>query len=647
MLSPESSRSGSPFTKPVLCSTGKHTILAASSHDRYICIMMRGLTILLTTALSQFAFAQKAWVADDGVRYPIDAKEAVMLDIHPTIGIDTSTIKHFLLENIPNLKTEGSGLRLEHFRRSPKALHYHFAQTFQDRKVFRGSVKVNVRTDGRVLNILDHTFMVPDDTETNFPPHDAYHAGLAVHYDHRDNGLLDHYRLEETFFWDMDRMLPCIRLEVLEHTDRYYEMVLNSDVRVIYQNDLITYAEEPKDSIVTMWVFNPDPLTSAGETYGIPYADQNDADIPELNAERIPAQVAVTFENGIFHLRNSAVTITDFSAPTTAETISNENVFNHTRSERGFEECNAVYHITRFRDHIRSLGFDELMNYPVQVDAHALNGADNSQFNSGMSPPSLAFGNGGVDDAEDADVIIHEYGHAIMHSAAPGTNVGMQRRAMDEAVGDYFASSYSRAINPFRWEDVFTWDGHNEFWDGRSTVSDKHYPEDLVNNIYRDAPIWSATLMQIWNDIGREATDALMMQAAYSFSQGLTMPQAALLFLQADTLLFDGAHFSPIFTHMYNRGLLPAEVGIADEAARTVLFRLLSSDAFSRGDGPLAITARSDFDLTMMDISGRVILLTTSKNGRVTVSPDGIPAGIYVLRAFGPDGTAAFKVLRN
>ena len=37
-------------------------------------------------------------------------------------------------------------------------------------------------------------------------------------------------------------------------------------------------------------------------------------------------------------------------------------------------------------------------------------------------------------------------------------------------------------------------------------------------------------------DIGREATDAIMIQAAYSFSEGMTMSQAALLFLQADTL---------------------------------------------------------------------------------------------------------------
>jgi hypothetical protein len=32
----------------------------------------------------------------------------------------------------------------------------------------------------------------------------------------------------------------------------------------------------------------------------------------------------------------------------------------------------------------------------------------------------LAFGEGGVDDAEDVDVVLHEYGHAIQHDTVPG-----------------------------------------------------------------------------------------------------------------------------------------------------------------------------------------------------------------------------------
>lgn len=608
---------------------------------------MRNLLHIALALLPILTHGQKAWVAEDGVKHPIDAKESVLLDHRAHIGTDTAVIKAHLMEVVPNLGTEGSGLRLQHAGRSPKALHLLFTQTYMGRKVFRGSVKVNLSLDGRVLSILDHTFAIPEAIATDFPPHEAYHAGLMVHYDYGPNGKLERYTLEETFFWDGKSVQPAIRLEVLERTDRYYEMVLNTNVRVIYQNDLLTYfALAPRDSTVTLWVFHPDPLTSAEQTYTFPFTDQNDQDVAELNAERIPVQAVVTFDNGTFYLRNSAVEIRDFSSPTTAETISPTDVFNLTRSQTGFEECNALYHITRMRDHIHQLGFTGVMDYAIHVDAHALNGTDNSNFNSGSNPPRLSFGDGGVDDAEDADVIVHEYGHAIMHSAAPFTNTGTERRAMDEAIGDYFASSYSRSLNSFRWADVFTWDGHNEFWDGRSTVSSKHYPEDLQQNIYSDAPIWSATLMQIWGDIGRDATDAILLQAAYSFSGGMTMPQAALLFLQADTLLFDGAHFGPIHQHMYDRGLIPWNVSIAD-VNRPNPFRLLSSSDFAEGRGPVTVTGPASFTVTLTDALGRTVMQDRTTSNLFTLSPNGLASGLYLLNVQQGGSSKSFKLVRR
>jgi hypothetical protein len=286
------------------------------------------------------------------------------------------------------------------------------------------------------------------------------------------------------------------------------------------------------------------------------------------------------------------------------------------------------------------------MDYAIHVDAHALNGTDNSNFSSGSNPPRLSFGQGGVDDAEDADVIVHEYGHAIMHSAAPFTNTGTERRAMDEAIGDYFASSYSRHSSAFRWADVFTWDGHNEFWDGRSTVSTKHYPEDLQQNIYSDAPIWSATLMQIWNDIGRDATDAIMLQAAYSFSGGMTMPQAALLFLQADTLLFEGAHFTPIHQHMYDRGLIPWNVSIAD-VNRPNPFRLLSSSDFAEGRGPVTVTGPASFTVTLTDALGRTVMQDRTTSNLFTLSPNGLASGLYLLNVQQGGSSKSFKLVRR
>ncbi|MBI1285988.1 MAG: T9SS type A sorting domain-containing protein [Flavobacteriales bacterium] len=594
----------------------------------------------------QLVIAQK-WVAIDDDIAPIDRKDALMRQPAGTLGTDTTEIKQFLMDEVDNLKAPNVGLALENFAQSPKAKHYRFVQTLNGRKVFRGSVKLNVGNDGKILSLFDHTFGIQNDVDATFPDHGPYHEGLAVHYREPHNGILDHYNLEEVYFEENGLLIPAIRLEVAEKTDRYYELVLNKDVKVVYQNDLLCYAA-PQDTTVTVWVFNPDPLTTAHQNYGAPYADAGDQDILQLNAERIAVEVPATFENDTFFLRNDFVQIRDFSFPDVAPVTSITPEFNYTRAESGFEDGNAFYHLTTFQQYIQSLGFTDLANYRIDVDPHALNGADNSNFNGAFNPPQLKFGEGGVDDAEDADVIIHEYGHAISNSAAPNTNVGgSERSALDEALGDYFASSYSRYLSTFRWADVFTWDGHNEYWGGRSSVSNDHYPEDLTNNLYGDADIWSATLMQIWGDIGREATDAIMLQTTYSFATGMTMPQAALAFIQADTLLFGGAHHDPIYQRMFDRGLLPASIGIDEVNPQEETFRVFNTKGFASGTQPLRIVSDKGISANLYNALGQRLQSYSAPNGVLHVPSNGLQSGVYILELSNDKDRKAIKLVKN
>lgn len=612
-------------------------------HKRSIFVPMR--FILLLLFLPFCTYAQK-WVDTDSEKHPIESKIATLIQPALSVELDTTSVKNFLRNRLPNLKEQNVGLLLENQIQSPNGVHYRFSQTVNDRKIFRGSVKLNVGNEGNVLSLFDHTFEVSDNVNSEFPEHQPYHDGLMVHYETPNNGRLDNYTLSEVYFPEGNELIPAIHLEVLETTDRYYELVLNDEVRVIYQNDLLSYSA-PQDSIVTMWVFNPDPLTSANQNYGAPYADTFDQDVLELNAEREMVQAPVTFENDTFFLRNEYVVIKEFSLPSIDPAHSLTPEFNFTRAESGFEDVNAFYHITYFQVHIQTLGFNNIVDYPIEVDVHALNGSDNSNFNPGFNPPRLQFGEGGVDDAEDADVIIHEYGHAIMHAAAPGTNNGTERKALDEAAGDYFASSYSRHISDNRWEDVFTWDGHNEYWPGRSSVSSDHYPEDLNNNLYSDADIWSATLMEIWGDIGRNATDAIMIQAAYSFSEGMTMPQAAILFLQADTLLFGGANFTPIRQRMYDRGLIPWNVGIDDNAEIINPFRIFNSASFAAGTGSVQVVSDRNFQTKLFSSVGQMISSVNSYNNQILLHSNGLSAGVYILEIEMDGVNYAVKLVRN
>ncbi len=58
---------------------------------------------------------------------------------------------------------------------------------------------------------------------------------------------------------------------------------------------------------------------------------------------------------------------------------------------------------------------------------------------------SIVFGAGGVDDAEDGEVIVHEYGHAIQDNQVPGFGETPQGGAMGEGFSDYLAAAMSKS----------------------------------------------------------------------------------------------------------------------------------------------------------------------------------------------------------
>ena len=73
-------------------------------------------------------------------------------------------------------------------------------------------------------------------------------------------------------------------------------------------------------------------------------------------------------------------------------------------------------------------------------------GVDNS-FATDHPKDELRFGKGGVDDAEDAEVILHEYGHAI-HFSQSFSFAREEAGAISEGFGDYWAADVSDIVAP-------------------------------------------------------------------------------------------------------------------------------------------------------------------------------------------------------
>ncbi|MGB0887789.1 MAG: T9SS type A sorting domain-containing protein [Vicingaceae bacterium] len=269
-------------------------------------------------------------------------------------------------------------------------------------------------------------------------------------------------------------------------------------------------------------VFLSDPLSAAGVSYGGNYTDNNDA----ANAQLDAAMASVTLLDidetaGVFTLKGPYAEIVDHESPFNGLYTQNTSTFNYNRNDDEFEAVNCYYHIDNSMRYINvTLGIP-LTPYQysggVRYDPHGLGGADNSHYSGGSG--NLAFGEGCVDDAEDADVVIHELGHGLHDWLTGGSSSPSE--GLGEGSGDYWAQSYSRALNQWTSADaeyqwMFNWDGHNACWNGRITNYSNVYPGGLGGGIHASGQIWATTLMRVYDQIGRTKTDK-------AFLEGLAM----------------------------------------------------------------------------------------------------------------------------
>ena len=144
-------------------------------------------------------------------------------------------------------------------------------------------------------------------------------------------------------------------------------------------------------------VFDPNPVVTLRDESLL---DSNDADTAALqSAYKV---VPLTRLDGSGGLHGEFATIEQ------AVATSSERSFLYGRSDPRFEEVMAYFHVTSAQEYIQSLGFTDINNQPQRVRPNGF-AEDNSYFDG----RSIVLGSGGVDDAEDADIIWHEYGHAM------------------------------------------------------------------------------------------------------------------------------------------------------------------------------------------------------------------------------------------
>ncbi len=309
------------------------------------------------------------------------------------------------------------------------------------------------------------------------------------------------------------------------------------------------------------FVFDPDPLSSNTVNYGGNYSDNSDATNTDLDAARFNYTLLdITQSGSTYKLEGPWAEIVEHEAPSTGLFTQNSPVFEFNRQEQGFEAVSVYYHVDYMMRYVNlTLGCNITPTQytgGVQFDPHGANGGDQSYYTGAAG--RIVFGEGGVDDGEDSDVIHHELGHAL-HDWVTGGNLS-QVDGLSEGSGDYIAQSYNRGLGywaptdpQYHW--VFNWDGHNPFWPGRVTNDTDIYPTDLGSGIHNDGQMWASTMMQIWDDIGQQQADKIFYEGLGMTNGSSSQDDAANAVYQAAINLgYTSTELTFIHTHFTNRG---------------------------------------------------------------------------------------------
>ena len=244
--------------------------------------------------------------------------------------------------------------------------------------------------------------------------------------------------------------------------------------------------------------------------------------------------------DGSGYLRGRWVTV---QSATGAPAYSTTNTFRYDRHQDQFEQVMAYFWVNQAQEYLQSLGFDGVhergivhQSFDVKIDQY---GGDNSYQTD--KPYRVRLGKGGVDDAEDAEVIVHEYGHAVHASQVPGFGQSEEAGSIGEAWGDYFAVSVGlAAADQYHWQVAadpscpMDWDS-TSYTDAPHCIRSFHTDmtvADKTGEVHHDGQIWSQALWESregYQNLGLTSADwdATLVDTQFDYAPDTSFTAAA------------------------------------------------------------------------------------------------------------------------
>ncbi|MFG3580331.1 M36 family metallopeptidase [Micromonospora chersina] len=317
-------------------------------------------------------------------------------------------------------------------------------------------------------------------------------------------------------------------------------------------------AGDTYDHTATATVFAPNPVQQLGDQS---LTDQKDADYPALaGAYR---SVPLTNLDGSGTLTGKYVVVKSKTG-TPARVVDGVYPAWHRDADQ-FEQVMGYHWVNTAQAYLQSLGFGSTLRpvnqrqIELRIDQY---GGDNSFFREDKA--NITLGKGGVDDGEDAEVIVHEYGHSVQDGQVPGFGTTLESGAIGEAFGDYLAvvvTSWATGV-PTKTPEacVADWDSVSYTRTAphclRRLDGTKVYPADLVGEVHADGEIWSRALWDIRGALGDRRASTLIVEAQFAFTTDVTFRDAALATVAAAQRLYGAQAATATRAAFVARGIL-------------------------------------------------------------------------------------------
>ena len=487
--------------------------------------------------------------------------------------------RSFLTENsqLFGLKSDLGDMRVLSQVVSKISGHVEFQQMVNGLPVENGRVQVNLSRDGRILHVV-----------SSYAPFEPRGAGVPVlSRDQATEAAIAEFlrttpeKPEDLRQRDHAPLIPLPRSELqlkepVQVDDVYFALqgypvraykVLVTATRPFGRKEFVVDAATGKilrtkngvqsdDITGTGRVFNPNPVASKNDN------TIRDTAVPNTNPNPYYTQPLLDLNDpaaGPFVLNGPFVKLQDIESPSNTPVSVNTNPnFVFQSNSDNFADTNIYYAIDRTQRYIQELGFINVNNRTVAADSRGFSDGCNAHYvNSPAGAGYLAFGECPQRVAEDAEAVVHEYGHSIQDNTAVGKYISSDGgSAMGEGFGDYWAMSDYNA------ELVAS--GHDQacFADWAVTEGTCLRRLDTGNTMdnfvgggdpHTNGEIWSQALFNLFNSLGKTTTDRLVLQSHFNIPDTPSMKDGADAMLTADLQQFFGTHITQLCTEFLAR----------------------------------------------------------------------------------------------